>query len=241
MLFDGRLSYSLIPLRIPHYPDIVLEVVTLDDHQRGGSSVTNDSELDLSPRNGSRMSGSQVSTAGSNGDTSSMDGDMEARRIAEMDDHQTPNGGRFERLLQEMDSTMALQEQLRQLGLQTRHIQGQLNDAQQRVQQTEQYLQNTQQQTQRLQDLQRTIDDALQNIQLSDQQTYESRRKIQNSIQRLQSVIEDAVQKTQQARQQAHEIIFYDKRDLSYVFVFLFICYTIYTILNYMVREDRFR
>jgi len=245
MLFDGRLSCSLIPLRIPHYPDVVLEVVTLDDHQRY-SSATNGSELGLFPRSGSRMS-----------ETRSVDGDIEVLRIGELDDHQTMvvrspsetdrlHGERFEPLFLGMDSTMTLQEQLRQLRYQTQHIQRHMNEVQQKTQQVEQQSQSTQQQAeQHTRRLQQQIDVVLQKAQQSDQQEYY--QQVQYTIQHLQERTGEALQKLQQAmlqmqdaQRQMNQRVQTDKNPPAWVWAMI-ACVVVFLFNNRETKDGRYR
>ncbi|KAK3815335.1 MAG: hypothetical protein J3Q66DRAFT_344377 [Benniella sp.] len=145
---------DLIPLRIAHHPGVVLEVVTLDDQQIGSSSMNNSGSAQPSVLSGSAtpVGDSRALIRNPIGETRTTDSDVNTLMITDIDDRQALvirpplhaiqlTGERSEQQLLEMNTTMVLQEQLRQVRQQTHRMQQQMNELQQRKQEAEHQLQ----------------------------------------------------------------------------------------------------
>lgn len=250
ILFDARYSHSLIPLRILYHPDAVLEVVTLDDRQRG-SGATNSSEYGLFPRSCSRSS-----MAGPSGEARSVDGDVESLGITEMDDHPTPavrasldnsqiHAERLEHLFLGMDGTMTLQEQLRQLRYQTQQMQGHMNEVQQKTLQTDQQFHNLQKKTlNTIERVQQQIDTVEQKTRQSDHQEYHQQTQL--TIDQMQQRASEALQKMQQAmlqmqdaQRQMNQKTQTDKNPPAWVWV-MFVCLAVFWYNNRETKDARY-
>ncbi|KAK3815333.1 MAG: hypothetical protein J3Q66DRAFT_207777 [Benniella sp.] len=154
---------DLIPLRIAHYPGVVLEVVTLDDHQSGSGSMNNScstqaSESSPFSRSASRLGDCQAVIRDSNSQVGSVANNVDTLRITEIDNHalvvrsgvslpETP--AQANPPLNNLQPTGEHSEQLRQM-------QRQMDKIQQRMQEAERLLQQQQQQQQ-----QQQMDEAL--------------------------------------------------------------------------------
>ncbi|KAF9936879.1 hypothetical protein BGZ65_001975, partial [Modicella reniformis] len=246
---------DLIPLRIAHHPDVVLDVVTADSGQNDSSSTMNPGStlvLESNPSsirsisagnvsdNDSGIGGSQSLVARSSDGIRPFGRNATALRITEIDDNQAlvvrtqgllsseiPVHGTEERsdqLLLEMDSAMALQEQLCQLKHVVERIQQQMHEVQQTIQQTDQQKQHidgiVQKMEQQSQQVAHSQQQARQQMQQVDQQQQLQQQQIEENLQRTQQTdqqtqhhhqqiqerIEEATQMTQQIDQQKQQI-----------------------------------
>ena len=187
----------LIPLRIGHYPGVVLEVVVTDVNQGDTSSAA---------VLGNNNVVSELSVAlSSRGEVASVTRDVASLRISEIgDDNQAlivrPHGHLSEGAIQSLPNqsashhppgadNMTLQEQLHQLQQQVQQIHREIQEIQGRIQQTGQQAEDTQQ---------RMKDDVATTLQQMDQ-------RIQDSVQQLREQVEETCQTTQQSALQIQQ------------------------------------
>jgi len=209
MAFVSRSFCSLTPLRIPHHPGEILEVVVTEGNQ--GDST--------------RVSVTQSSIQ----DIVSVTRDVGSLRISETGDNQTlivRSQGHLsaranQRLLSSShqpgaEDNMTQQEQLRQLQQQMQNVYQQMDEILGKIQQTSQQERDTQQQVQQVQQVQSTqrlmksdIDTILQQTQQSVQQfeqrfveTQQREAVLQTSQQQLQQQLDEIQQKIQQLHQE---------------------------------------
>jgi len=229
---------SLIPLRIAHHPGVILEVVMTADCQHDSSSAgpSSDSNNHTSGTSDTRLlerdtialritdvgegqalvlhsqslpSDNQVSLHSS----SPLYNTAHRPSTTSTQGHPTSDTGQFidggtERRLLEMSSTMAQQEELRQLRHKVQQLQQQMDEMQQtmqqKIQETQQQAQVTQQQTQH------QIDEILQRV----QQLSQREQRMDEVEQKIQE-IERQVQHSQEQQKQHMDATLQEVREMN--------------------------
>ncbi|KAF9350000.1 hypothetical protein BGX34_001458 [Mortierella sp. NVP85] len=216
----------LIPLRIAHQPDIVLEVVTADNSQGDSSSMA-------VPTNNSHAVGELSVATGSSSGNTSLARDVASLRIREIDDSQAlvliPQDRSLESALQQLPSTipspfhfgteddMPQTESLHPFQLQMDELVGRIQQTDQRmeeicailqqtdqrmeqvharIQQTDQQGEHTQQQ------IQHQIEQILQTLQQTDRQHMEEVERIVQQLDLRRQQLEESLQISQQQAKQ---------------------------------------
>ncbi|KAK3815357.1 MAG: hypothetical protein J3Q66DRAFT_441490 [Benniella sp.] len=206
---------DLTPLRIGHYPGVVLEVVATGDNQGDSSSI-------VVSGNTSNMVSERSVVPSSRGEVASVTRDVVSLRISEIDDNQAlivhSQGRLSERPIPGLPTTSAShhppgaednvtqQEELHRLQQQMRQAHQQMEEILGRVQQTNEHIQTTQQQMK--DDIDTTLQQTQQSLQQLGQRFDEAQEReeaLQTLQQQLQQQIVEAQQKMQQLDQETQD------------------------------------